>query len=124
MIQKMLTYNFGTTKWTWKVDEIRNSTTVSGNVLDLLKRRMTDLSPSMIEILKIAGCLGSFFELESVQWIWESTQWDDEGIVLADHLETLAHMGFVVGIPGEFPSQCKLEGASCDWYPRLRKLHG
>ncbi|KAL3912690.1 MAG: hypothetical protein SGILL_006785, partial [Bacillariaceae sp.] len=96
----LLKYNLGTMSWQWDVDQIRHSTTVSNNVLDLLKVRMGELDDDLLYVLKVAGCLGSIFDGRSVKWVWQK-QRSEEPKIVDTHLASLADKSFIVMLSGD-----------------------
>lgn len=67
---QLIQYNFGTLTWIWNNEEIESSTRASDNVVDLLQNRMMELPDHMLDILKIAACLGSTFGQLLLQFVW------------------------------------------------------
>lgn len=55
-------------KWNWDINRI-SKVDISDNVIDLLSRRIEDLSPSALDLLKIASCIGNQFDLEQLSMI-------------------------------------------------------
>lgn len=58
----LLQFNFATLKWTFSLEDIRKQTNASDNVAMLLAMRITQLSRSVEQTLKLASCLGSSFD--------------------------------------------------------------
>lgn len=55
-------------KWLWDINRIKE-VDISDNVIDLLSQRIDELSPSALELLKIASCIGSQFDLEHLSMV-------------------------------------------------------
>jgi len=55
-------------KWTWDLSRIEE-VDISDNVIDLISRRIERLSPSALELLKLASCIGNPFDLEHLSVI-------------------------------------------------------
>lgn len=97
----LLQYNFGLMSWQWDLEKIRNSTTVSDNVLDLLKIRMGELDSDLLYILKVAGCLGSVFDGQSVKWVWQKQKGSDDTGAVNNYLDFLADASYIVMISAD-----------------------
>jgi predicted ATPase len=69
--QKLLQFNFGILSWTWEEKEIEASTRASDNVVDYLKTKMSQLSDDLVDLLKLASCLGSTFEMPTLNVVWD-----------------------------------------------------
>ena len=69
--KELLRFNFGTLSWVWKEQEIEANTSASDNVVDLLKDKMSGLTDDVIQILKVAACLGSTFDVRTLRIVWE-----------------------------------------------------
>lgn len=55
-------------KWVWDLNRIKD-VDISDNVIDLLSRKVDELPPSALNILKIASCIGNPFDLERIAMI-------------------------------------------------------
>jgi histidine kinase len=71
--RQMLQFNFGTVAWTWDEKEIEASTRASDNVVDLLKTKMAELPEAWIQLLTLASCLGSTFEVSTLKLVWDES---------------------------------------------------
>ena len=68
--KQFLTYNLGTFAWTWNNAKIKSYTDVSDNVVEILKVKMKSFAPDLLNMLKIASFLGSYFEVEFLRLVW------------------------------------------------------
>jgi len=69
--EELLTYNLGLLKWVWDVVKIETATMSAANVVELLQSRLRKLPLQAQLFLKYAACLGSSFNLSSLQLVWE-----------------------------------------------------
>ena len=80
--QDLLKFNLGTFKWTWNCIEIEKQTVSTTNVVDLVKDKMNrSTSTEMIDILKLASCLGNGFDKSTLRLLWtklDHSATDDE----------------------------------------------
>ena len=67
---KLLTFNFGNMAWQWSEDEINEKTSISENVVDLLREKMRQLDSEHIKVLKLAACLGTTFDYHILSTVW------------------------------------------------------
>jgi histidine kinase len=95
--RQMIEFNFGTFSWTWDDQEILSRTSPSDNVVDLLKSNMEELSKDAIDILKLAACLGSNFDVHTLSIVWERSceRTPDADDALSDTLARLEADGFI-----------------------------
>jgi predicted ATPase len=56
--RELLTYNYITMKWTWRLSEIAANTSVASNVVDVVTERIARLAPQVQRILIVAAFLG------------------------------------------------------------------
>jgi predicted ATPase len=98
--RQMLQFNFGIVSWTWDEKEIEASTKASDNVVDLLKAKMAELPEDWIELLTLASCLGSTFEVSTLHLVWEKSN-NARSVptnrdTLMEYLERLEAEGYIV----------------------------
>lgn len=62
----LLRYNIGSMKWGWDGGEIRRSTVVAGNVLEVLMNKMEQLPQDAKMVLQVVACLGASFDEDLV----------------------------------------------------------
>ena len=72
--EKLLQYSFGLGKWQWDEDKIVASTVSTGNVVDLVRNRLLSMPAAAQNRLSIAACLGSAFDVEAEEVVWNSLQ--------------------------------------------------
>lgn len=68
--QDLLRYNIGTLAWEWDCTEIEKETQVTENVVDLLLRKMEELTDNQRDILRVASCLGHSFDETTLFVVW------------------------------------------------------
>ena len=109
----LLTFNYGSLKWTWDCDTIESSTAVSDNVLDSILTTMEYMESSKKLILQIAACLGFSFDAKLLQLAWielrrKLQQLPTRDLSLQESMEQLVEKGFLVKIsgPSEQHSYC------------------
>ena len=56
-----------TLRFEWCLDQIQSETSVSNNLISLMQKKMERLPTNTREILKVAACLGSRFDLQIVE---------------------------------------------------------
>jgi histidine kinase len=96
--RQFLQFNFGSLSWTWDNEEIESSTGASDNVVDLLKAKMAELPKNLVDILKLASCLGSTFEVGTLNIVWERStalSLGDEQVLMTS-LEVLEDHGYIL----------------------------
>ncbi|WP_293780640.1 AAA family ATPase [uncultured Oxalicibacterium sp.] len=69
--ERMLTFDDG--QWQWDLHRIRTSD-ITDNVIDLLMKEMSRLSPSTHRLLTIAACIGSRFDLQTLSIVSEKSE--------------------------------------------------
>ena len=62
----LLTFDFGNYKWTWDLHEIKRRSSLSDNVVHSLTARIHKLPPSTQDVLKLASCFGSSFDVRAL----------------------------------------------------------
>ncbi len=67
-------FDTGRGAWLWDLDRIRRVT--GGDAVDLMLRRMLDLSPETQSWLRLAACLGATFDLEALAIVAQSSPAD------------------------------------------------
>ncbi len=68
---KLLLFNYATLSWSWNVEAIATSTSACDNVVGLLQDQMNNLPFHLLELLKLASCLGSTFDQHHIQRVWK-----------------------------------------------------
>ncbi|WP_437282919.1 AAA family ATPase [Sorangium sp. So ce375] len=56
--------------WTWDLDSIRRRT-VTDNVVDFMARKIEELEPELVRVLRLAACIGHEFDLRTLAVIGE-----------------------------------------------------
>ncbi|WP_438036947.1 AAA family ATPase [Sorangium sp. So ce204] len=56
--------------WTWELDGIRRRT-VTDNVVDFMARKIEELEPELVRVLRLAACIGHEFDLRTLAVISE-----------------------------------------------------
>jgi predicted ATPase len=68
----MLEFSLGLMKWVWDTSQIENDTLSAGNVVDLMKDKMSKLPRNLSQLLQLASCLGSTFSKHELELIWNA----------------------------------------------------
>ena len=80
----------------WIIEEDKLATfRISGNVVDLLKEKINELTLDTKEILKIASCIGNQFDLESIYFL-KGTDFKEDSI--QEVLNDLLQDGYILPI--------------------------
>ncbi|MBU3913950.1 serine/threonine-protein kinase PknK, partial [bacterium] len=61
--QKLLVFNWSSSQWQWDISHIQ-SQDITDNVIDLLIKRLKDISAETVDLLRFAACIGNQFELK------------------------------------------------------------
>jgi predicted ATPase len=104
---RLLQFDFDKLIWTWDDREIENKTKATENVVDLLKAKMAELSKDAMNILKVAACLGSTFEVRTLNIAWErSTELisKEDNDFLVTNLAKLETEGYIAKSIGSNPT--------------------
>jgi predicted ATPase len=68
----LLQFTVSSCRWHWDEEAILASTAVTGNVVDLMRRRLLELPEGVQKQLSIASCLGSSFDTSTVGIVWNT----------------------------------------------------
>jgi predicted ATPase len=105
---RFLQFDFDKLTWTWDDQEIETKTRATENVVDLLKAKMAELSEDSIYLLKLAACLGSTFEVRTLNIAWERstemTSNDEDNDMLVTNLPKLEAEGYIAKSIGSNPA--------------------
>jgi len=71
-MEKLLTFNQEQNSWAWSIGDIKQKN-ITDNVVDLMIGRMGKLPAETHQILSLAACLGTTFDLKTLQTISEKT---------------------------------------------------
>ena len=112
--KQLLQFNFGTVSWMWNNEEIESSTHASDNVVDLLQNRMMELPGHLLDILKIAACLGSTFEQRLLNFVWSKFFFNAS-------MDSSCNDGFVSGIEDLIKEEILVKVS--DTPPRMGWVH-
>jgi len=66
----LLHFHLGLFQWKWDETEIGSRTASTENVVDLLQRKMEKLSKEAQGFLQCAACLGSSFDIKTIELVW------------------------------------------------------
>lgn len=94
--RRLIEFNLATLEWTWSQEEIDITASASDNVLDLLLSRMKCLEERLLQVLTIAGMLGSTFDQKTIQLIHQNIYGRLKQKGVDDLLEDLQDEGFLV----------------------------
>ncbi|OQY46378.1 MAG: hypothetical protein B6242_07890 [Anaerolineaceae bacterium 4572_78] len=70
--EELLAFDFSTQTWLWDVDKIR-SKDLASNVVDLIANKIQTLPTQSRQLLQLAACIGSTFDLETLSVINKNT---------------------------------------------------
>jgi predicted ATPase len=99
----LLDFNLGLFKWVWDVTKIESETGASSNVVDLMKRKMTKSPADFCQLLSMAACLGSSFDVAKLGLVWNdhcqhskrNIQHDDDNTMLEHWLSLAIEEGYL-----------------------------
>lgn len=80
----MLVYSLGTQSWKWDDGEIKSSTRVSDNVVDLLETKLQKQNDEVLEVLQVAACLGATSDRLTLVLVTEQLRRKD-GVLWPNH---------------------------------------
>ncbi|MBD2694685.1 AAA family ATPase [Anabaena catenula] len=66
--KKLLNFDINKRDWKWNIEEIK-SAPIAENVVDLMTEKITALSESTQQVLKLAACIGSQFDVQTLSII-------------------------------------------------------
>ncbi len=126
---KLLLFNYATISWSWNVEAIAMSTRACDNVADLLQNQMKMLPMHLLELLKLASCLGSTFDQYHIQRVWRKfmndTPEQDCDKLITNALDELGEAGLIVKVsqtPLRFSwVHVKIQEAAADLIPELER---
>ena len=70
--EKLVSYNFVSSKWQWCIAEIKATPIANFNILELVCRNLDRLPPTCRQILKLAACFGNQFDSETLVDVWQA----------------------------------------------------
>jgi len=70
--EQLIWFNREECKWQWDLQGIQNAQ-ITDNVVELIAARMSRFSKTTVEILKLASCIGSQFDLDTLSIICKMT---------------------------------------------------
>ena len=101
----LLEFNYGSLSWTWNGEAIKTNATACDNVVQLLLDQMNVLPVHLLEILKLASCLGSTFDYHYVGIAWMKSSCDvpdgDGENTCLEALDELSRGGYFVRVSKE-----------------------
>mmetsp|Transcript_33926 Transcript_33926/g.82266 ORF Transcript_33926/g.82266 Transcript_33926/m.82266 type:complete len:651 (+) Transcript_33926:139-2091(+) len=71
-MEGLLSFNLGLTKWVWEAKRIEDETMSTANVVELLIARLQKLPEETQLLMKYAACLGSTFDLKTLDILWKN----------------------------------------------------
>ena len=77
----LLSFNFGSMKWTWDIETIQKQTLATDNIVAMVTARLKDLPKSLQDLLPRVACLGSIFTMEALDLIMEHYCKDLHGLL-------------------------------------------
>ncbi|AFQ45999.1 AAA family ATPase [Desulfosporosinus meridiei] len=82
--------------WTWNLPAILGCK-VTDNVVDLMISKISKLSPAMVDLLKLAACIGSSFDLHTLEIVTGKP-----GEELKDILQAAVESGLIQGAESQY----------------------
>lgn len=79
---KLFRFNEEISKWEWNIEEIRN-VQISDNVVDLLIQNLKLLPSDVLNILKLASCIGNYFNFKIICKICEDVREISDALKIA-----------------------------------------
>ncbi|MCT7981981.1 AAA family ATPase [Laspinema sp. A4] len=67
-----LEFNKQIRAWQWQIEDIK-SAQISANVVDLMVKKIYNLDPTGQELIQLAACIGSRFNLTLLSWVYEKS---------------------------------------------------
>ncbi|MDJ0531811.1 MAG: AAA family ATPase [Xenococcaceae cyanobacterium MO_207.B15] len=89
--EKLVTFDFNSWIWCWQMEEIRATSISNYNVLELVARNIEKLPHTSQQVLKLAACIGSQFDLAVLAKSCNQSQ--DE---IAKELENILRAGIIL----------------------------
>ena len=100
-VDRLFTFDYGAGQWVWDLDHIQ-AQEMTGNVVELLTRKVQRLPPETQETLKLAACIGSRFDLAKLAVVSQKTvqmvRATLEPSIIAGLVEPIGNAYKVVGI--------------------------
>ncbi|MCP5161393.1 MAG: AAA family ATPase [Hahellaceae bacterium] len=99
--EKLLDFNLAQQRWCWQIHAIE-AKGITGNVVELMLRKMTQLPPDTQSMLQLAACVGNRFELNLLARVAETSLFEvahrlwpapRDGLILQDDRD--GHPGWV-----------------------------
>ena len=88
--QKKLTFDYSRNGWVWDIDELQ-AMNITTNVVDLMVTRLRELPEDTLQMLTLASCIGSRFDLDTLAMIAPDRQGG-----IADGVRPAVEAGLVV----------------------------
>lgn len=104
-VKELITFNYEQSRWLWDFAQIE-SRDITDNVVELMAHKVTQLSAACQEILKLAACIGSTFNLSTLSMVADQTPQDVARILMESMTEGLivpigtAYKLMTLAIPG------------------------
>lgn len=104
-VEELITFNYEQGQWMWDIAQIE-SRDITDNVVELMAHKVTQLSPACQEILKLAACIGSTFDLSRLSMVADQSPQDVARILMESMTEGLvlplstAYKLMTLAIPG------------------------
>ena len=71
--ENLISYDTKSNRWTWSIQQVQQAQ-MTDNVVEMMSRRIQKINHESQQLLKIASCLGSSFDLKSLAIITHKTQ--------------------------------------------------
>ena len=66
----ILEFNIGNFQWTWSEEKVEQETAATFNVVSMIKVKIDKYPDGMVLFLSVAACLGSTFDITTVELLW------------------------------------------------------
>ncbi|WP_437321657.1 AAA family ATPase [Sorangium sp. So ce385] len=106
--------------WTWNIDSIRRRT-VTDNVVEFMARKIEELDPELVRVLRLAACIGHEFDLRTLAVISERPPHETVAA-----LWKILQEGLIAPVDADYRLAHATDGdgrAGVDWRVTYRFLH-
>ena len=90
--ENLITFDFERHGWQWDISNIE-AQGITDNVVELMIGKLKKLPESTQQVLRLASCVGAFFDLNTISIIWEKSQRE-----IFPYLVTAVQSGLILSI--------------------------
>ncbi len=69
-VEELIDFDHSSGRWQWDLRQIQ-SQRITDNVVELMTRKVQRLNPRSQEVLKLAACIGDYFDLVKLAVVWQ-----------------------------------------------------